>query len=296
MTINTNTPSNMLFGALLFWDSMAKPQHLDSPSVDWRYPIQTNPDKFNLADTRSVRTCYRSKRIDITALAGLGLAGINASVFVQNTDYLIPGAVRLYLWRPTISKQELLVMNVISSGWNGSFSSGFRHSAGGGTTPLVSSAPIVIGMKYTLTWATTNNNAYVNDHVQLTVGGVPVVVADYMNNSTPNINNTSGSFTFTAVSTSSLSVVPTSNYAGTMKFSLSTWFNIPSISASNGTEDFLELICNTRSVTQGMAIGSASVNSMFDYMQVVVMQPCSGVGVYVGPQAIDPGPVVGPAT
>lgn len=169
----------MVFGTLFFSDSMSRPSHLDSRSCDWYYPIQSRVSDHRLADTRDVRICYRSKRVDIRGIFDTGVDCINAQVFLHNADDLVPGAVRMYLWRKAT-------------------------------------------------------------------------------------NATSQEYTITPLRV--------------------------------GTEDFLEMPCMTRTITKGIAIGTVLVDSVFTDMQIVVMQPCSGVSVYFSPAGISRGPTVGPSS
>jgi hypothetical protein len=92
----------MLYGTLLFQDSMTKPKSLDRKSCDWRYPIQERKEAYGLLDTRAVRACYRSRRISLASLKQQGITSINIQVFAHSADNIIPGAVRLYLWRPYV--------------------------------------------------------------------------------------------------------------------------------------------------------------------------------------------------
>lgn len=169
----------MLYGTLVFYDAMAKPKNLDSRSCDWTYPIQARSSNYLLSSTREIRHCYRSKRVSIAHMFDSGnIDGINANIFLHNANDLIPGAVRLYLWRP-----------------------------------------------------------------RQTMPDVPYDV----------------------------------------------------FPVQIGDEDFLEMVCHTRTITKGMAIGTVAVDSAFTEFQVVVLQPCSGVSVYLSPAGLVRGPTVGPS-
>ena len=168
----------MLYGTLIFSDAMSKPKHLDSESCDWEYPIQARPTNYALQTTRTLRKCYRSKRINIRPVfKDTGIQKINAHVFIHNAENLVQGALRLYFWRPTVPD------------------------------------------------------------------------------------------------TDTYDITPT----------------------SIGAEDFLELVVRTYTITNGIAIGTVVLDTVFDDIQVVVMQPCSGVSVYFSPPGLMIGPTVGPA-
>lgn len=62
-----------------------------------------------------------------------------------------------------------------------------------------------------------------------------------------------------------------------------------------GNEEYLELTCMPRTITKGIAVGTVLANAVFDECQIVVMQPCVGVSLYVSPPGITPGPSIGPA-
>lgn len=169
----------MLYGTLLFQDSLTKPRGLDQKSCDWKYPLQGRKENYGLADTRGIRDCYRSRRISLAGLKTAGISSINMQVFAHSAENIIQGAVRLYLWRP-----------------------------------------------YT-------------------------------------------------------SVMPTSGY--------------DLYPVQVGNEEYIELSCMPRTITKGIAVGTVIANSMFEECQIVVMQPCIGVSLYVSPPGITPGPSIGPA-
>jgi hypothetical protein len=169
----------MLYGTLLFHDAMTKPKGLDKKSCDWQYPIQERTENYGLVDTRSVRSCYRSRRISLDLLKKAGIASINIQVFAHSADNIIPGAIRLYLWRP----------------------------------------------------------------------------------------------------------YPTNTVSGTYDI----------YPTQVGMEEYIEVVCMPRTIIEGIAVGTVIVNAAFHECQVCVMQPCTGVSVYVSPAGITPGPSVGPA-
>jgi hypothetical protein len=174
-------------------------------------------------------------------------------------------------------------------------------SAPGGVVLLgrVVDAPVP-GTTYTVVWTITGLTSgsitieYGGEFISVSSGGVedPAHPGSGIAVSTTNITE-SGMADVVASVNDRLRIQPTGDFNGTITVNVVPVFGIQPLQV--GSEDFLELVCNTRSVTKGMAVGSASVDAVFSYMQVVVMQPCSGVSIYVGPAAIDRGPTVGPA-
>lgn len=281
----------LLFGTLLFSDSMTRPKHLDNSTVDWAYPIQGVPNPSKLRDTRGVRKCYRSKRISLDAVRASGTSSVNTTVFLHNTDKLVPGAVRIYLWRKAQGKEYLASMS--GSGWAAS-SGSFTHTTSA-STPLSSSNTFLTGKHYQIDW---NVNVPANHgSVGIVFGGVEMQATNPANVVTNRITASGSARVYCATATG-LVVTPyadpnnSSMFNGTVSFSVVDPYDLRPVLVGN--EDFLDMVCTTRSVTKGMAIASTQVDSMFDAMQVVVMQPCSGVSVYVGPPTVNPGPSIGP--
>lgn len=287
-------PQSILFGTLLFQDSMARPSNLDNATVDWAYPIPLANKPNLIRDTRNVRTCYRSKRISLSKLQASGLTGVNATVFLHNTDKLIPGAVRVYLWRAKQSVEYLGGMT--GSSWNQYEPRKYAHISTS-NTPLASDVSFVTNKLYQLDW--TVDVSPNHGSVDIVFGGVSVMAANPSEIVSDKITM-SGSARITPTSTSPLIVTPHddpfngSTFNGNVSFSVTDPYDVRPTLA--GDEEFIDVVCKTRTVTKGMAIASAQVNAMFESMQVVVMQPCSGVSVYVGPKPENPGPLVGPVS
>lgn len=283
--------SPILFGTMVFNDSMARPKHLDNSTVDWSYPIQGVARPNTIRDTRNVRKCYRSKRISLDNVRASGTPSLNVSVFLHNTDKLTPGAVRIYLWRRAQGKEYLAGMS--GSGWTATDGSYVHTSTA--STALVSTNNFAIGKLYQIDWKVdvVPNHGY----VKIALGGTVIRTANPANVVTDNIT-ASGSARLYCATATGLVVTPyvdpnsSSMFNGVVSFSVVDPYDLRPTRVGN--EDFLDMTCTTRTVTKGMAIASTQVDAMFDSMQVVVMQPCSGVSVYVGPPTTNPGPAIGP--
>lgn len=287
-------PQTLLFGTLLFSDSMARPEHLDSASVDWAYPIPTTNKPNTIQNTRSVRKCYRSKRISLAGLNATGVPCLNATVFLHNSDKLVPGAVRVYLWRKKQSVEYLGAMT--GSSWSEYAPRKYAHVSTS-NTPLTSSVSFITGKEYQIDWTVTI--APNHGSVDISFGGVAVMCAN-PSGIVSNKITMSGSARITPTTTAPLIVTPHddpytgSTFNGNVSFSVTDPYDVRPLAVSN--EEFMDVVCKTRTVTKGISIASAQVNALFDSMQVVVMQPCSGVSVYVGPEPENPGPLVGPVS
>lgn len=283
----------MLYGTLAFSDSFQQPKHLDNASVDWVYPVPMKPKPYLYLDSRGIRNCYRSKRISLDRFYEAGATNVNATVFLQNTEALFPGAVRLCLWREW--KDVDLVRGLTGSGWTQLSSVREYNHSSNASTPLVSTTNLVAGTTYRVDWEI--EVAPNHGTIGITVGGAAVKAVDSTNTVTDRLYM-SGSTRVTCTTSSPVVITPYEDpynarmFNGNIKISVNTPYDIqPKIV---GLEEYLDLFCKTRTVTKGVALGSTQVQGVFSAMQVVVMQPCTGVSVYLAPAQHNPGPVVGP--
>lgn len=274
----------MIFGTLVFSDSLARPSYLDTDSVDYEYPLPSGVP-VHAYDTRSVRKCYRSKQIQLPIHSTF-----NGTVFLHNVDALVAGNVRLYLWKKHVSRQLLDTCSGL--GWTALGNSTYAH-ASTLTSPLTSSNSFTAGTTYQLQWEL--DLAPGHGHITISIGGVLVQVVNATNTVTTQITR-SGSVRLQCASTAPLVVTPVdgvSSFNGTIKLSVALPYDVRPLQIQD--KDFLEVECRTRTVTKGVAVGSVQINDVFESAQVVVLQPCTGVSLYMGPSPNNPGPSVGPS-
>lgn len=171
-----------------------------------------------------------------------------------NTNFSVNGTSEFYGSTPNFQAiyEELLV---IASGtnWTGNNAIGYTHTIGS-TVPLIASTPLPINGTYQLTWVITGR----------TTGTVLIQFGDFYGNST----STDGTTTFFTYSNQTpLTVSTTSNFNGTIKFTIEKIIpSTPLLSFGYGYTRYLDIRSSGDNFTIGGGAGSSLGTGIGNYL------------------------------